>query len=303
MVTHRLRNPWRRSGLFRKPTRSPPYPLPPHPCRYRGGGWGRPSGVGVADSFDGGVTWSKYSGNPVWSGGDAHCAGQPWVYKESDQQYWLFASTNHPPRVCVASSTDGTTWVNASDLGSSAVSLPPSGTLFGNRAVWKETGPGGDAWKMLQECGTTRGVWEIFLYEGSSPTSWKVGNGGEPLTQLQRHPGSMYGGCHIATVDGVYMPRDPSSGLYNIWYHAGARGNLPTDIYHATSPDLMNWTVAPAGPVVTHQGGGSFAFDQVADPSPLTVGLRAYLAYDGDNNGCHGCSHAAIGMAVGSAVP
>jgi len=37
---------------------------------------------------------------------------------------------------------------------------------------------------------------------------------------------------------------------------------------------------------------------QVADPSPLTVGNTAYLAYDGDNNGCHDCSHAAIGLAV-----
>ena len=39
----------------------------------------------------------------------------------------------------------------------------------------------------------------------------------------------MFGGCHIATVDGQYTPKDPSTGRYNIWYHAGANGDLPTD--------------------------------------------------------------------------
>ena len=60
--------------------------------------------------------------------------------------------------------------------------------------------------------------------------NWTVANGGEPLKQLQRHPGSMYGGCHIATVDGVFQPRDPATGQYNIWY-----GCLYT--YDYTSPN------------------------------------------------------------------
>ena len=79
----------------------------------------------------------------------------------------------------------------------------------------------------MQECGTSEGVWEIFLYTGSSPTSWRVRAG--PLRTLQRHARSMFGGCHIATIDGQYMPKDPSTGRYNIWYHAGTNGDLPTD--------------------------------------------------------------------------
>ena len=39
----------------------------------------------------------------------------------------------------------------------------------------------------------------------------------------------MFGGCHIATVDGQYTPKDPITGRYNIWYHAGSNGDLPTD--------------------------------------------------------------------------
>eukprot|EP01052_Picozoa_sp_SAG31_P020837 SAG31_NODE_1584_length_7827_cov_2.129788_5_plen_109_part_00 len=101
---------------------------------------------------------------------------------------------------------------------------------------------------MLQECGTSEGVWEIFLYTGTSATEWKVANNGNPLKSLQRHTKSMFGGCHIATVDGEYVAKD-SNGLYNIWYHAGADGNLPTDIYHATSEDLigeLQYSCAPA---------------------------------------------------------
>ena len=70
----------------------------------------------------------------------------------------------------------------------------------------------------------------------------------------------------------------------------------------ASSIDLLNWTVAPSTPVLSHVGKGSFAFDQVADPSPLCVGTQAFMAYDGDNNGCRDCSHAAIGLATATCL-
>ena len=263
---------------------------------YRGAGWGAPSGVGVATSRDGGKSWTKHAGNPVWVGGDAvsaDCAGQPWVYRRAPGgEYYLFTTNNHPPRTCLATSSDGLSWRNGSGTSGSIVPLPPSGRLFGNRAVWEE---GSGAWRMLQEVLTSAGVWEIFLYSGSGPTAWEVQNGGEPLRDLQVHAGSMYGGCHIATVDGRYVPIDPASGLYTIWYHAGAHGNLPTDIYRATSRDLVRWNVS--GPVVRHRGSGSFAFDQVADPSPLVSSGVAYLAFDGDDNRAGAKTHAAIGLA------
>jgi hypothetical protein len=269
---------------------------------YRGAGWGFPTGVGVADSTDGGLTWKKYESNPVYADPIDECAGQPWVYKEAPDKWWLYTTTNHKPaRTCIAESTDGLSWKNVSRgtfHNRSHVPLPPSGTMFGNRAVWKEAE---GVWRMLQECGTTDGVWEVFLYYGTSALEWAVANEGAPLRQLQQHPHSMYGGCHVATIDGTVTPRNPSDGLYHIWYHAGANGNLPTDIYHATSPDLLDWTVTPK-PVLQHQGSGSFAFDQVADPSPLTVGEGAYMAYDGDNNQQGVNVHAAIGMAVARAT-
>ncbi len=256
---------------------------------YRGGGWGFPSGVGVADSSDG-KTWTRYAGNPVWYG------SQPWVFKEAEGKYWLYVTSNgNEPSVHIATSNDGLLWKNCSD--GPYVNLPRGGavvgTLFGNRAVWKEAD---GTWRMLQECGTSEGVWEIFLYNGKSALEWEVANDGMPLYSLQRHAKSMFGGIHIATVDGEYTPRGPT-GLYNVWYHAGANGDLPTDIYHATSTDLINWTVTPATPVLSHRGtGDGFAYDQVADPSPLVADDTAYIVFDGDDNRPGAITHAAIGM-------
>lgn len=257
---------------------------------YRGGGWGFPSAVGVADSSDFGKTWTRYPGNPVAYG------SQPWIYKEAVGKYWMYTTSNgNAPSVQIATSTDGLSWTNCSD--GPYVHLPRGGavygTLWGNRAVWKE--PDG-AWRMLHECGTSEGVWEIFLYKGQSALEWQVANNGMPLYSLQRSAHSMFGGIHIATVDGEYTPRGPS-GLYNVWYHAGAHGDLPTDIYHATSTDLINWTVTPATPVLSHRGtGDGFAYDQVADPSPLVAGDSAYIVFDGDDNRPGATTHAAIGM-------
>ena len=42
-------------------------------------------------------------------------------------------------------------------------------------------------WRMLHECGTSEGVWEILLYKGKSALEWEVANGGMPLYSLQRH--------------------------------------------------------------------------------------------------------------------
>jgi hypothetical protein len=135
---------------------------------------------------------------------------------------------------------------------------------------------------MLQEVGPQ--PWEIFLYSSSDGFDWTLDNDGLPFKDLQRHEGGMYGGPSLANVDGVIRPRD-GNGTYNLWYHASsAPGDLPTDIYHASSTDLRSWTVSPAGPVLLHQGPGTFEYDQVADPSPVVHGDKVMLFYDGDNN-------------------
>jgi|EP01047_Picozoa_sp_COSAG01_P032554 hypothetical protein len=192
---------------------------------YRGAGWGFPSGLGVADSTDLGRTWQRYARNPVWGarGIPGEGGGQPWIYREGPGQYWLYTTFSNAhgagktATMQIAKSGDGLAWTNVS-VG--AVPLPSAhdarpaadraitGTMFGNRAVWKEAN---GKWHMLQECGTSEGVWEVFLYAGSSATEWRVRAG--PLRTLQRHSRSMFGGCHIATV-GEYT-RTATSTILN----------------------------------------------------------------------------------------
>ena len=73
---------------------------------------------------------------------------------------------------------------------------------------------------------------------------------------------------------------------------------LPTDIYHAQSSDLLLWNVTPHTPVLTHLGGTSWEFDQVAGPQTVVKGENAFLFYDGDNNEKGTCS---IGVALAPA--
>lgn len=262
---------------------------------YYRGGWGV-GGIGVAFSVDG-LTWTKYAKNPIFgsqvSSGFAASAMQPWVVRVNTSSWLLFASSarDSKSQMVIATSPDGLAWL----LQNSSVPVPLSKTIFGNRAVWQE---GSGQWVMLQEVGPS--PWEIYLYRSADSFTWKLYNQGNPLTDLQRTPGGMYGGPSLANVDGELRPRD-DDGIYHLWYHASSgQGNLPTDIYHASSEDLLRWNVTPAGPVLQHSG-KDFEFDQVADPSPvMRTGQPAFLFYDGDNNVV---GTASIGGAVWTGQP
>ena len=114
-------------------------------------------------------------------------------------------------------------------------------------------------------------------------------NDGRPLTSLQPVSGGMYGGPSITMVDGTPTPFNCDDGLYHLWYHAAeTAGVLPTDVWHATSPNLLEWNIT--GMVLEHLGTDTWESDQTADPSPVLVGKdRAMLFYDGDNNYAPSC--------------
>jgi hypothetical protein len=106
-----------------------------------------------------------------------------------------------------------------------------------------------------------------------------------------------YGGPRFASVNGRLQPKWQSDGLYHLWFHAvNGSGNLPTDIYHAQSRDLLMWNVT-APPALRHSGRG-FEYDQVAGGVPMAVGGKAYMYYDGDNNVDGTC---AIGLVTADA--
>ena len=58
----------------------------------------------------------------------------------------------------------------------------------------------------------------------------------------------MYGGPSFETLNGIVFGKN-QTGYYNLYYHAGSQGNLPTDIYWASSTNVVekNWIVENGG--------------------------------------------------------
>jgi sucrose-6-phosphate hydrolase SacC (GH32 family) len=249
-----------------------PHATPPLSSRS---GWGS-TAVGAAFSDDG-VTWERYAGNPLTPPGDAQGGMQPWVSHVAG--FW-YLFTTHPnwTGVTIRRSLDGLT--NWKVVENNLESPDGKHTFFGNRVLWQEK----NLWYLLQEVGDMHGgIWEIFLYTSPDLGNWTVARGGLPYAELQRAKGSMYGGPSFETVNGQVVSRN-ESGHYNLYYHAGSDGNLPTDIYWASSTDVLNgnWTLEDSGkPILMHTGDKSkFDYDQVADPSRVDD----MIFFDGDNN-------------------
>jgi hypothetical protein len=249
------------------------------------GNWSSPAmQFGYATSRDGG-SWTKYGANPIFGmgvGGESGTVNQPELLKLGST-YYLYYTGQPGARRNVATSTDLVTWSIAA---TNILALPGSVTSWNNSTVVSDSG----TLKMLVE-GYTGSVWEVFYATSSDALHWTIGNGGHPLTTLQIAPGGMYGGPFLWPVR--------VGGLWQLWYHASpVAGQLPTNIYHATSPDLTTWTKTTPSPVLTHAGSG-IELDQVADPSIVIAGTTAYMFYDGDDNVT---LRGAIGLATAPAI-
>ncbi len=262
------------------------------------GGWNNP-GIGYATCGPGldptvAASWVKYASNPVLGQGGSGLAGPAAsgrVFRVGTTLH-LYVSSGSPLRSTMLhyTSTDGLAWTSAS----LTISLPVTTTLWGNREVWIE----GSTWYMLQEIygpvAPSGSIWRIYLYSSSDGATWSIQNGGLAYGSLSPDglADGAWGAPRMMTLYNVLTPKVGAN--YAIWYHAApGSGNLPTDIYHATNPNLATDTWTLNGPVLTHSGSG-FEVDQVAGPMPLVVGSESYLFYDGDNNPA---STAKIGVA------
>lgn len=235
---------------------------------YRGG-WGT-CALGLATST-GGLQWTKNPANPI-----LRDTCQPEVVKVAGT-YYLYYNTLQQVgsgSLHVATSQDGVDFVPRPD----AILTPGQWDLrFANTTIWVE----GDMWWMLYESSTADGTWKLGLARGTSPFDWiKVAG---PLNSLQHFSG-MYGGPWLTKI----------GRTYHLWYHASTSGNLPTDIYHAVSDDLIHWDTVSDDPILPHSG---WEVDQTADPNLVEAAGRTWLFYDGDDNVT---ARAAIGGAVAS---
>lgn len=176
--------------------------------------------------------------------------------------------SNHLDLVVSESADGGHTWT----LIGTAIATGTSGQAWwAQSAVWYEAG----VWHILAEGGGLSGPWAI--YHGTSATGIAFTlDGFGPLSSLS--PGGTYGGVAVPA------GKPKHNGLYHIYYHAAVSGNLPLDIYHATSPDLHSWTIVGAAPILTHTGSGVEA-NYIANPSVCEANGQSYLFYFAYNGG------------------
>lgn len=249
---------------------------------WYGGGWDNP-GVSYATSLDGSI-WTKHSTPVIGQGGSSISgnAARISVTKVGSTYYGYYSNgVGSGADLKVVTSLNGIDWTFAATALSSNVIGGING--WANTTVWKEN----TTWYMLVEGHTTGAIWQMYALSGTDGLAWTFLNSSNPLTTLQVAGGGMYGGAHMPVPTKV-------GGLYHIFYHASPNsGVLPTNIYYATSPDLITWTITPT-PVLTRSQ-SHFEMDQVADPCVVEVRGKTYLFYDGDDNPAH---FANIGLAI-----
>lgn len=231
--------------------------------------------IGLAFSPDG-VTWTKHPDNPILGQGvggvAAACRNS--VVVENGITYLYFANDpggTHGVPLSVATSLDGVHFTVEPEP-----AMRPTGWMvtMANSSIWRE----GTTWHGLVEAYDSAGIWHIGYASGTSPLHLTLSS--NAVTGLS--PGGMTGGPHV----------EKRGEIYHLWYHASSTHNLPTDIWHATSPNLLTWVKDPS-PIRSHRGYG-WECDQVADPFVVRTDAGARLYYDGDNN--NPPLRAAIGM-------
>lgn len=229
--------------------------------------------IGRATSTDG-ETWTKYGSNPVIGQGGSSISGwaaQPSITKINGVWRAYYAEGSSTGAIRVATSGGGIAFTR-----DATAVLSPQGsvTQWANAAPWLE---GTNSWKMLVE-GFTGSVWQIFLATSTTGVAFTLANSGNPLTTLRVASGGAAGGpCVLQSVQ-------RRNGLYHVWIHAApSSGNLPTDIYHFTSRDLITWSMVGSGAVITHAGVDP-DFDQVADPWLIEVGGVTHMYASGVHN-------------------
>jgi hypothetical protein len=224
------------------------------------------------------VNWTKWPTNPL----EGTLTGEP---PTGEEPYRLFFIDDFGD-LRVAASVDGLTNWSEPVLALERTTI----RAWGARDAWQE----GSLWKMLIAGASSTGRWGIYYAESSDGLTWTLGRGGSSYTSLRLATDAATAGPCVRRVD----------GRYQLWYQAApAAGNLPTDIYHASSSDLTadGWTTPTL--VLEHAGSG-FEVDQVAEPD-VFVGTGAaeglaFLFYSGLDNGAGtGAIGAAVAFPVG----
>lgn len=223
------------------------------------------------------VNWSALT-KVLGSGGSGYSTGvqESNVVLVGGIYYCYFAPSTgtNANDLMVSTSTDGITW------GTPTVAIAHNQAAWINRwantAVFKD---GSGNWHMLVEGFTTNlsTNWWYTSYATSTDGLTFTVQGTGPLLSLVPFAGAGAGGPSFAN-NGV-----PINGVYVVFYHAGKTDG---EIWAASSPDLVNWTVLGRQLLPTGEDTEQLA---VTDPSVVEQGGMLYMATSGlDSNGLDG---------------
>lgn len=224
------------------------------------GGWSTEGlGWATAPTIDG--PWTKQGkllSNGVWIG-----SGRSAILYEGSVLY-VYYNNGTDLSVCSGASP--------ASLGASTTAFTASGTVaqIQNTSVIND----GGTYKMMFEGKDGSGSLWVMGYATATAAIGPYTTNTFPLPTLQMNGGS---------ASGPWLTKNGST--YSLWYHASILNgaNLPNDIFHATSTDLINWTPELIPKVRrTHR----FEVDQAADPFVVTdPGSNvSYLFWDAVDN-------------------
>lgn len=224
--------------------------------------------IDYATSSDG-LTWTQHGHTIGHSTGTSGYGGNCFHSSvvKIDGLYYLYFADDNDGNLWRAVSTDGTSW--EAPVQSIAKTAYSWSLGWDNTLVWRE----GTTWHLLVEAHPSAGgPWGTWHFTGSDGLHWTPSSTSN-IASLMPFGTNQVGGPFMSTP----LPR--RDGLYHLWYHGGstsAAPETPTGIYHATSSDLLTWTILNGGqPLLSPPSG----WDQVADPCIVEKAGQIYLYY------------------------
>jgi hypothetical protein len=199
---------------------------------YYTGGWNS-AAIGYATAPNPQGPWTKTRG-PVLGAGAAGVAAPTAhhsVYVEAGTIHLLYPSAIDGGNLMVATAAAAAPTV----LTPRGIAMSAGGPVVGitNTDVFKRGE--GDYVLMFDGRGTSGPVWQTGVATGTSPLG-PFTLGRFSLPTLSRGDGTaIYGGPQLRRQGSTWV----------LFYHASTTSTLPTDIYRATSTDLVNWTQDP----------------------------------------------------------
>lgn len=233
--------------------------------------------IGLADSSDGKV-WIKRA-QPIIGGnllGQPGGCGRPCLFAVDSTHLELYYTDGIPGTGYwwrVKSADAGTSWTNRE-----AVLTPDDLPIaYGSNKFegWCNAfiALDGAVYRLVMEC-FLGGGYAVLVATSADRNTWSS------FTQVN---GLIVGGNRGTASTGYW---EKENNLYHLFPHLGIGAPLPSEVFHATSPDFINWTVRESAFPIKDEinTNGVRPVDQTADMRMLKINGIRYAYYARTNN-------------------